>query len=75
MDYAIVSADIQHRVADFRITPLKLCSDHCPLMLTMIATATKGPPQTQQSQNILEGTIRPTRTHVIQGPLHYEEIK
>ena len=75
MDYAIVSADIQHRVADFRITPLKLCSDHCPLMLTMIATATKGPPQTQQSQNILEGTIRPTRTHVTQGPLHYEKIK
>ena len=36
VDYAIASADIQHRVADFRITPLKLCSDHCPLMLTMI---------------------------------------
>ena len=40
-------------------------------MLTMIATPTKGPPQTQR--NVLEGTIRPTRTHVTQGPLHYEK--
>ena len=69
VDYAIISAVIQHRVVDFSVAPLQLFSDHCPLVFAVVVSCASS----SQSQNVINESPHSTLTHSIQTPLRWKK--